>query len=788
VSHPLNAKLWRDLWRMRMHAAGIVMVLGCGLAVLIMAVGMRGSLERTRADYYREARMADLEVGLVRAPDRLAADLRAIPGVAAVETRISGYALLDMPKVMEPVSAQLVSLPRAGRPQVNDLVLAAGRWPDPARPQEALVNQAFATAVGLKPGGTLDAVIHGHRQKLVITGVANSPEFIFVAAPGEMFPQPERFAVIWAGRDSLAQAYDMRGAFNQAQMRLAAGADARAVIAASDAVLRLYGAAGTHGRDRMMSDRFLSEELDQLAILAEFIPTFFLVVAAFLVNISMGRVIATERSNIGLLKAFGYGNGAVAWHYAESALIFGALGLAAGVAAGIGYGRFIASMYQSFYHFPHLAFAPSADTFALAAAAALLAATTGAWSSVWQAAALPPAEALSPPQPAAFRRAGRWAERLNAGLDAKTRIIARRVIRFPRRAMTTAMGVGCAMSILMVTQSFPAEMTYMLDAHFGLANRQSVSLGFAEMQAAGVLHDIDRLPGVVASEPYRMEGVTFVSRQHRVEEGLVGLARGAVLNRLIGRDQRPIAAPAEGVLLSRSLAAKLEARPGDTIGVEQTTGRRVRAGVRVAGVIEPMVGSSAYMDFDALGRLMRDPGRIGGAYIRLDPAAYAAFTSRLKRTPALMGASFLRLAERSMRTNFNEHMGLMTAIYSSFAAIMAGGIAFSAARVTLAEQQRDLATLRVLGFTRLEVSYVLVGEILALALAGVPFGVAFGTAMAVWLTHLFSTETFAFPFVFNPSGYAFAIAFTLGCVLVAALVVRQSVDRLDMVGVLKARD
>jgi putative ABC transport system permease protein len=119
---------------------------------------------------------------------------------------------------------------------------------------------------------------------------------------------------------------------------------------------------------------------------------------------------------------------------------------------------------------------------------------------------------------------------------------------------------------------------------------------------------------------------------------------------------------------------------------------------------------------------------------------------------------------------------------------MAGGVAFSAARITFAEQERDLATLRVLGFSRAEVSYVLIGELVALALFAVPAGCLIGTLLAIWLMQLFQTDMYSFPFVFNPQGYAFAIAFTLACVLAAALVVRTGIDRLDMIGVLKARD
>jgi putative ABC transport system permease protein len=335
----LDRKLLRDVWRMRLHAAGVALVLACGLALFIMAVGMRGSLERTRAAYYAEQHMADIAATLVRAPDRVAAELAAAPGIAVVETRIAGLALLDLPQLEEPASARLVSLPESGRPRLNDLALARGRWPDPARSDETLVNEAFAGALGLAPGDTLRATLHGRRQTLRIVGTANSPEFVFVAAPGELMPQPERFGVIWMGRKALARAFDMDGAFNEAVFALARDTHEARAIRAIDAVLARYGGAGAYGRDRMISDRFLTEELRQLATMATFLPAFFLVIAAFLVNIALGRVIATERSNIGLLKAFGYSDAAVAWHYAKSAFLFALVGAVLGTVTGVALGR-----------------------------------------------------------------------------------------------------------------------------------------------------------------------------------------------------------------------------------------------------------------------------------------------------------------------------------------------------------------------------------------------------------------------------------------------------------------
>lgn len=785
---PLDSKLFRDLWRMRINAIAVAMVLGCGLSIFVMAVGMRESLERTRHEYYARQHMADLAVSLVRAPDRVEADLAAAPGVAAVEARIAGYALLDLPDIVEPASARLVSLPSSGTPTVNDLVLARGRWPNPAAAEEVLVNEAFAKALDLDLGARLEATLHARRQTLRVVGIANSPEFVFVSAPGELFPQPDRFAVIWMGHDALARAYNLEGAFNEAVFRLAPDADQKLAKRSIDAIVDRYGSTGVYGRDRMASDRFLSEELRQLATMAMFLPAFFLIIAAFLVNISLARIVATERSNIGLLKAFGYSDAVVGWHYAKSALVLGGAGALIGSGAGVWLGRLIAAVYRDYYHFPRLDFAAPSWIFVAALAAALASACAGALFAVMNAARIAPAAALAPPRPVSFSQSNGLAGALSRHLDAKSRIIVRRIARFPRRSATTVIGIALAIGLLVVARTFPAVMDRLLDVHFSQANRQDVTLSFIDAREEGVLHAVRQLPGVIYAEPVRIDSVILHNGVRSVEEVLIGSRPDARLGRLIGAGGKLLLPPVAGVALARALAARLEVKTGDWIDVEQTRGARVRASVRVAAIVDPMVGSSAYMDLDAQARLMREDRQITGANVRLDPASYDTFNQDLKRTPALAGASFLTLAERSMRRIYQEGVGYMNFIYLSFAAVMAGGVAFAAARVTLAEQERDLATLRVLGFTRFEVSYVLVGELAALALLAIPAGCVAGTLMANWLMQLFQTDMYSFPYVFNPEGYGFAISFTLACVAVAALVVRSSIDRLDMVAVLKGRD
>lgn len=783
----LDRKVLRDLWRMKLNVAAVSLVLGCGVAIFIMAVGMRETLEQARLRYYAQRNMADIAVSLVRAPISLARPLSALPGVAAIEARITGYATLDIPNVVEPAAATLVSLPEERRPIVNDLVIARGRWPDSSAENEVLVNQAFAQARMLAPGDEISATLNGRRQPLRVVGVANSPEFIFIPAPGEIFPQPERFAVIWIGERALRSAYDMDGAFNNLAVRLRLGADVERSINAIDGLLAPYGGSGANSRDRMVSDRYLTEELKQLATMAAFLPTFFLGIAAFLVNVALSRLVASERSNIGLMKAFGYSDAAVAAHYAKSAAVVTLIAAVIGTAAGYWLGDLMAGRYRDYYHFPELTFFASPMVLGSAWGAAFLAAALGAGWAVWRATRLAPAAALAPPPPASFASVSTdasWAKRL----DAKSRIIARRIIRFPRRAATTVLGVALALSILIIAQTFPASMTYILDVNFAEANRQDATLSFLQPRQAGVLHDVERLPGVIAVEPVRADDVVMRHGSHSVHDAIVGVGADAKLSRMFNASGEPILPPPEGIVLSAYLAGKLGAHTGDEIEVEQTARGQIRAPVKVAAITRPLVGSGAFMNLDALSRLMREPGQITGAQVRLDTADYVRFNGKLKEMPALAGASFSRLTEAGQRARVAEGVGFMNLVYLTFAAVMAGGVAFSAARLTFAEQERDLATLRVLGFTRLEVSYVLVGELMVLALLAVLPGLLLGLGFAVWLTSLFSTEMFAFPFIPNTPGYAFALVFTVGCVLLAALVVRFNVDRLDMVGVLKARD
>lgn len=741
---PLHRKLLRDLWRMKSQALAVALVLACGIGMLVMSVGMQGSLERARDRYYQHNGMADVQAQAVRAPRRLGAELAELPGVAALELRAVGQARISLPWVTEPLAAQLVSLPDDGLPRVNRPLLVAGRWPERQAQGEALVNEAFAQANNLTPGSHMDVVVRGQRQRLHLVGVANSPEFVFVSAPGEPFPQPARFGVLWMRQGQLERALDMHGAFNDVVLTLSDPALDAPVRQALQDRLAAYGGMQPFGRDRMVSARFLTEELAQLGNMAATLPPIFLAVAAFLLNVTLSRLVATERANIGLLKAFGHSNGAVARHYAGMALLLGGMGLVLGMALGHVFGEWMSSIYRAVYRLPALPFQTDAHTWLLAFGVGLAAALAGALSAVAQAVRLTPAATLA--------------------------------------------GVALALSVLVVSQHFPAGIEKFLQVTFRVAKTQDATVTLTEAGGPMALHALARLPGVEAVEPFRAVAVSYHFNGRSVQDALVGMPAQPQLERLVQTGSEAVTLRGDGLVASRGLARQLHAQASDVVRVEVTQGRRMQFDLKVVQVADLWVGSSGYIELTALGRLLQEPGRISGAHLRLQPDRTDAFNAAVAERPALAGLSHVRQAEASMRQTFSQGSGFMSTLFLTFAGMMAAGVAYATASVTLAEQQRDLATLQVLGYTRWQVSYVMLGELALLTLLALPLGLWVGYGFALWLMGTMSNELFTFPMVVDPAAYARSALFVLATVAVCAAWVRRQVDKVDLVASLKSRE
>lgn len=776
---PLHRKVLRDLRRLWAQALAIALVLAAGVGTLILGTGASASLSQTRAQFYTENRFADVFATLTRAPNALVAEIAAIDGVLTAEGRIRKIALLDMPGMAEPGSVALVSLPDA----LNRLHLRSGRLPDPQATAEAVISDSFAMAHRLRPGGRFSVLMNGARRELVVVGIGLSPEFVYAMGPGEMMPDPRRFGVVWMPRPALEAAYDLQGAFSDVVLKLAPGSSEKPVIAALDALLARYGGSGAHGRADQISHAFLDAELKQLRAMTRVLPPIFLGVAALLVNMTLARLIALEREQIGLLKAIGYGGGAIARHYLEFVALVAALGIVIGFGAGTWLGIGMARLYARFFAFPYLVFTRSPEIYAIAAAITLGAAGFGALNAVRGILRLPPAVAMATAAPPTYRSRFRL-----TGLREPTRMILRHLTHRPLRSAASVFGVAMAVAILVGSLWMPGALERTTDITFARVEQQDATIAFAGLAPARAALDAAHLPGVRKVEAFRSVPVEIHNRNLHRKLALTGKPAVPELSRVLAPDLAPMVLPQDGLVLSEALAEALQVQPGDIVTVDLLEGRRLSVSLPVRGLSLGYLGLSAQMEIGALNRLMREGAAISGLNLRLDSAAQDAFFAATKATPLTGFVSVKELALRKFKTTIAENISIMQTVYLGLSAIIAFGVVYNFARISLSEQGRELASLRVLGFSTGEVSAILFGELALIVVLAQPLGWGIGYGIAVAMLQSFSSDLYRVPLVMNRSVFATASLVVIAAALGSAALVRGRINRLDMIEVLKTRE
>lgn len=786
----LDVKVLRDAARMRSQLVAIALVMACGVGLY---VGMRAtmrSLEVSRTRYYAHERFGDAFVSLKRAPEHVARRLREIPGVQAVQTRVVAEVTLDVPGMMEAAIGRLVSIPDRGRPLVNDVRLRHGRMPLPGHRREVLVSEAFRDAHDLRLGAELGAVINGKHERLRVVGTALSPEFIYSVAPGSLFPDDRRFGIVWMRREALATAFDMDGAFNDASLRLARDARVDAVLERADRILDRYGGLGAIARKDQISAFFIDNELTQLRTFALMVPVLFLAVTAFLLNVVVGRIVATQRGQIGVLKAFGYANRDVGRHYAKLVGVVLAVGCVLGLGLAVWLGSTMTRLYVSVYRFPELPLELGAREVIEGVGLSAVAAAAGTWAAIRRSVTLPPAEAMRPPAPAAYRPTVIERLGLSAWLPTAARMVLREIERRPLRAALSVAGIAAATALTIFNMFTLDSVRHMLNVQFGLAQHEDVQLTLFEPRATGALAELEHLPGVLHAEPYRTVPVRLRAGPRVRTGAITGIPRGATLTTLLDAELRPVRLPPDGLVLSRKLAELLDVGHGATVRVEVLEGDRSVRDVRVARIVETFIGTTAHMELAALSRLLHEPASLTGSWLTVDDARLPELHAEVKRTPVIAGVTSRDTVLDAARTMLDENLGTWITISLGFSLVMALGVLYNTVRITLAERARDLASMRVLGFTGEEVGAILLGEMAVLVALATPLGLALGRLLAGVLVRSpgFDTEQFRLPLVIAPATYALAVGSILAATAVSGWSALRRLRRMDLTEVLKSAE
>lgn len=785
---PLDLKLFRDLGRMKGQIVAVSLVMACGLAMMIMTRSIILTLESTRDAYYQRYRLADVFASLKRAPLSLADRVAEIPGVAAIEPRVVVDATLDLVGVTEPASAHLMSLPDDRSQTLNQVFIRKGRLPSRDERQQVVVSESFALANKLNIGDSLVAIINGHRDTLIICGIGLSPEFVFEARPGQTLPDNKRYGVFWINYKAIAVPYNLDGAFNDLSVDLAPGALAGPVMAEMDRLLADYGAQGAYARQDHNSAKRLDDELKVIHALSLAYPVVFLSVAAFMVNAVLSRLVRLQREQIAQLKALGYSSWQVGRHYLNYAFVIVVLGTLAGGAVGRWMGGGLLSIYDLFFRFPELKFRMDYSAMGIALIVSAAASFLGVISVVWMAVKLPPAEAMRPEPPADFKPSLLERLGLTRGSSPAFRMALRNIERRPMQAVFTIFGLALATGLMVLPGSMADSIDYLLTYQWNDVQRQDVVVFFSEPGSPQALHDLEHFPGVQLAEPVRAVQARIRFGHHSRKLALTGLPGHADLNRLLDAQRRRIVLPEEGIVMSAQLGKILGVRIGDVVQVESLEGRRASLSVAVRGFMEDFAGVNAFMDIDALHRLMQEGDTVSGAYLTVDQAHWKDFMREVKDTPRVAVTLVKEDQLEAFRTTTGQSIGIIRKLYLTLAIIVAFGVVYNSARIALSERSRDLATLRVIGFSQREVAGVLLGELIILIAAALPVGLLFGKGLATLIIEKVRTETVRLPLTISLHTYTLSVLVVVAAACASFVVVGRMLNKLDMVGVLKARD
>lgn len=786
----LDRKLLRDLWRLKGQVISIALVIASGVALLVMALSTYDALRMSADTYYERYRFGHVFANVKRAPRHLENQIMAIEGVQSLSLRISQYAILDIKDFPEPLMGRLVSVPEDQQPIINQLVLKRGRLVGPNSRDEVVINESFAEAHQLAPGDTIGAIINNKKRELRIVGTAMSPEFIYVIAPFALIPDKKRFGILWMGQKAVEAAYGYKGAFNDLSLTVLRGTDTRQTVQALDQLLARYGGVGAVDRTDHLSAWFVENELKQNRTLARILPTIFLIVAAFLTNTVLTRLISTERSEIGLMKAFGYSNGEVGWHYAKFVIAITTLGVLIGWMLGAMLGRISTQNYAEVLHFPVLIYEPGPSSFVIGAVVSLIVSLLASARAVGGAAQLPPIVAMRPPEPPIFRQNAGGLKVIAPFLDEMTLIIVRQIVRWPGRALVTMFGFAAAVAMMVLSLQFPDAVNEIARGHFGEFQREDIALGFSDPKSTVILDDIERLPGIMSVEPMRIVPADLVAG-HRTHRGsLQGIVRNSQLTKIYDVERGGVPVPVNGIAINRHLAEKLKVEIGDLVTVKVLEGVRPIKHTRVAAIYDTHIGMFAFIELNNLNQMLNDRPVTQYVSALFDESKTGELLVKLKNLPVV---STVALRTVSL-ANFHETIGgtlmVFVGFFSAFSFALGFGVTYNAQRISLSERGRELATLRVLGFSRQDALYVLLGETMLLVSIALPIGCVFGWVLTGLFVNAsgFQTELMRLPLVIAPATYGLAVVVLLIACAVSGAAMKGRVDKLDLISVLKTRE
>ena len=782
----------RDLWQRKGSLGALVLIGAVGLTFLICMVSVYQDLVRSRDSFYRDYRLPDFTIALKRAPDRLAKLAQQYPNVVEAEGRIKMSGRVSIEGFDDPISATVQSVPHPRATHFNELLIKSGTWFTGDGRRQVIVNEAFAEAHGLLPGDELTLVLMGQQQTFRIVARALSPEYVYVVPTGgSLAPDSKRSAVLFLPQRELAQAADLDGAFNElvGKLKDPSRGPMRASLTQLEELLEPYGVTTATPYWDAPSVQFLQSDIDGLRVSATVMPSICLVVVALVLNIVMGRLVAQQRVIIGTLKALGYNTFQIVLHYTGFGITVGLGSSLVGVWAGSWLQGVMLEIYRAVYNLPieRPGFYP--EIAGSAVVIGMLFAVLGTVFGVRRAARLEPAEAMRPPPP---EKGGKiFLERLPfvwALLSFRWRLVLRTIFRNPYRTSVTLGAAIVATAVMVESLSMAGAIDHLMYNEFVATARQDLTVQLREPAGKESRRELELLPGVTAVEAQLNVPCEISRGPRRRLISASGLETSDGLKKILDAEGQIIPVPSTGIVLSDKLARILGVKVGDVVVLKALIANRGETEVPVAGIANTYLGLGAYAHIEYLSRLVGEPWSANTYLLQVSPPHADALIEALQERPLVQSSDWRLTSLQNMKQVMDQGMGFMLTVIVLFSGGLAFGSVLNTALVSLSEREREVGTLRVLGYTPPQILLIFAGESILVNLVGLFFGWFAGIGLARWIVVAYDTEIFRFPAVTPPSAIYWSSFTLIFFLLLAQLLVYRFLTSMPWLDVLKIRE
>lgn len=778
----LLKNLWREILSFKAQVFSIGIVVGIGIGVYFGFSTTYESLLESRDRFYQSAKLPDLFTRVSKAPNYLLSQIRGIEGTEQVEGRIEQDALISLPKMTEPGVGHFISIP-AGQPELSQLFLVKGRLPNP---NEILVSEGFFNAQTLKLGDSLFATLNGKQKEFSISGVAVSPEHIIAIQPGSPMPDDLHFAVIWIHQSVLESTLDMRASFNSLALTVKPNSSIERIKTEIDDLLSRYGGTNTYSRDKQISAVYVREELKQLSVQAQSIPIIFFLVAAFILNIVISRLVRTQRTQIATLKAVGHRNITISQYYFTLSFLIVLIGALFGILLGVWIGKNMVELYGYYYHFPILVYKFSFSRLFISILFGFGTAFIGTYSSLKKVFRLQPAEAMRPPAPISY--ANSWLE--NRGifqfLKPQMRMVIRGIATSPFRSIMVGLGVSFSIVLLVLGLFWGDSLETLLMGQYGFRQKETGRIQLTREMQNSVVYQIARLPGVIEAEGYRTVPVEIKFNNERETSSIIGYPPNFKLSEVMDEDFNPIPLPTSGLHIGELLANKLGVQIGDQLDLEVLSSKKPKFTLTVRQIIPSFFENNILTSRKELAQIMQTDDLVNQVLFRSFGDSTELYT-KLKEIPTVLSVTYKDSAMKVFYDTSAKFLLVFAFIFSLFAGAIAFGISYNNLRVTLSERDWEVSTLMILGFKNSEVFKILISEVFTLVIGFIPLGWVMGYYNAKWLLLKLSMEEFPIPFHVSQFTYFLSAIIVVGATGISFLLIFLRLKKLDLVATLKSR-